>query len=151
MNVSVMIGPDMMLHLSKSIRVLAAASLLTACGEPVFENAGSPNSLALDREACVMEIDQSPEAFRYRQNPAAHPDYPVEAVEDINTCIEKKGWRLVRSRSEQEQVRDAVASEMSRSPHPVPLSDPKGIEALKRAIEDKLTRAGSVESTSKKE
>jgi len=40
--------------------------LFAGCGEPMFENAGSQHSLLEDREACAMEMEQSP---------AAHPDY----------------------------------------------------------------------------
>ena len=35
-------------------------ALLAACGAPMFENAGSPNSLLEDCEACVMEMGRVP-------------------------------------------------------------------------------------------
>jgi hypothetical protein len=35
----------------------------------MFENAGSQNSLVEDREPCAMEIDKSPAAMTYGQNP----------------------------------------------------------------------------------
>jgi len=61
----------------------------------MFDNAGSQNSLLEDREACAMEIDQSPAALAYRQNPTAHPEYVSQVFEDMNRCIERKGWRQV--------------------------------------------------------
>ena len=51
-----------------------ALALLYARGEPIFENAGSRNSLLKDLEVCAVEINNSPAATAYRQNPAAHPD-----------------------------------------------------------------------------
>ena len=69
---------------------------LAACGEPMFENTGSQNSLIEDREACGMEINQSPAALAYRENPAAHQDYPNQVFEEMNLCIERKGWKQVR-------------------------------------------------------
>jgi hypothetical protein len=69
----------------------AALVLLNACGEPMFENAGSRNSLLEDREACAVEIDKSPAATAYRQNPTAHPNYVSHVFEDMNRCIEGKG------------------------------------------------------------
>jgi len=114
---------------------------LAGCGEPMYENAGSQHSLIEDREACAMEIDQSPAAVAYRENPSAHPDYPNEIFEDMNRCIERKGWKQVRSAQEQEQVRDAVASEARRAPQPVPSPDSKQAEQFVRSIEQSLARA----------
>jgi hypothetical protein len=56
--------------------MLILLPVLAGCGEPLYENAGSSNSLLEDREACAMEIDRSPAAMAYRQNPVAHADYP---------------------------------------------------------------------------
>ena len=42
---------------SAGIATAFALLSLAGCGEPVFENAGSPNSLLEDREACVMEME----------------------------------------------------------------------------------------------
>src|SRR5580765_884302 len=63
------------LNLSRAISIIFVLALLSACGEPMFENAGSQHSLLEDREACAMEIEQSPAAIAYRQNPTAHPEY----------------------------------------------------------------------------
>src|SRR5262249_10094885 len=52
--------------------------VLYACGEPMFENAGSRKSVLEDREACAVEINNSPAATAYRQNPMAH-DSPIDA------------------------------------------------------------------------
>ena len=94
-----------------------------------------------------MEIDQSPAAMAYRQNPTAHPDYVSQVFTDMNQCIERKGWKQVRSPQEQEQVREAITSELAQTGQPVALSDPKAKEAFVRAVEDKLVRAsGGVQS-----
>ena len=80
----------------------------------MYDNNGSQHSLLEDREACAMESDQSPATVAYRENPSAHPDYPNQVFEELNRCIERKGWKQVRSPQEQEQVRDAVASQATR-------------------------------------
>jgi len=131
-----------------------AIASLAACGEPMFENAGSQNSLIEDREACVMEMEQSPAAIVYRQNPTAHPEYVSQAFTDMNRCIERRGWKQARPRQEQEQVRAASISEMAETGPSVsvPLSDPKATEAFVRAIEDRLARpSSSVQSATRKD
>jgi hypothetical protein len=129
---------------------MLAVVLLTACGEPMFENAGSQHSLLEDREACAMEMEQSPVAVAYRQNPTAHPEYVSEVFTDMNRCIERKGWKQVRSQQEQEQVREAIASELAQTGQPAPRSDPKATEAFVRAVEDRLGRpSSSVQSATK--
>lgn len=116
--------------------------VLAGCGEPAFENAGSQASLLEDREACAAQIDQSPAANAYRQNPDAHPEFPVDVFNDMNRCIEQKGWKQVRSLQEQEQLRDAIVSEATRTAPPSSLSDPKAA-ALVRAVEDRQARTSS--------
>ena len=118
-------------------------SVLTGCGEPVFENAGSQHSLLEDREACAMEIDQSPEALAYRQNPTAHPDYVNQVFTDMNQCIERKGWKQVRSPQEQEQVREAITSELAQTGQPASRLDPKATEAFVRGVEERLAHVPS--------
>jgi len=113
-------------------------ALLSGCGEPVFENAGSKNSLLEDREACAMEMEKSPAALAYRQNPTAHPEYVSQVFEDMNCCIEHKGWKQVRSPQEQEQVHEAITSELAQTGQPAPLSEPKATEAFVRAVEERL-------------
>ena len=113
-------------------------ALLSGCGEPVFENAGSKNSLLEDREACAMEMEKSPAALAYRQNPTAHPEYVSQVFEDMNRCIEHKGWKQVRSPQEQEQVHEAITSELAQTGQPAPLSEPKATEAFVRAVEERL-------------
>ena len=61
-------GPTV-LDLSRAISIMLAVVLLTACGEPMFENAGSQHSLLEDREACAMEMEQGPAAVASRLNP----------------------------------------------------------------------------------
>ena len=117
--------------------------LLAACGEPMFDNAGSPNSLLEDREACVIEMEKSPAAIAYRQNPTAHPEYVSQVFHDVNQCIERKGWKQVRSQQEQERVREATTSELTHSAQPAGLSDAKAREAITRAVEDKLVRSSN--------
>jgi hypothetical protein len=116
---------------------------LSGCGEPMFENAGSQNSLLVDREACAMEMEQSPEALAYRQNPTAHPDYLNQVFIDTNRCIERKGWKQVRSQQEQEQIRDAITSELTQTGQPPPRSDSKAVESFVRGVEERLARVPS--------
>lgn len=122
---------------------LLAAAVLTGCGEPMFENAGSQHSLLEDREACAVEINQSPSALAYRENPSAHPDYLNQVFEEMNRCIERKGWKQVRSQQEQKQLSDAIATEAAHTRPPVSLSDTKTTDAFTRAVEGKLARVPS--------
>jgi len=133
----------MVFVLSRAISIIFVVALLSACGEPMFDNAGSQNSLLEDREACAMEMEKSPAALAYRQNPTAHQDYVNQVFTDMNQCIERKGWKQVRSQQEQEQVREAITSELAKTSQPTPRSDPKSTEAFVRAVEDKLVRASS--------
>jgi hypothetical protein len=126
------------LDLSRVISIIFVVALLSACGEPMFDNAGSQNSLLEDREACAMELEKSPAALAYRQNPTAHPEYVNQVFTDMNRCIERKGWKQVRSQQEQEQVHQAITSELAQTGQPAPRSDPKATEALARAVEDRL-------------
>ena len=93
------------------------------CGEPVFEHAGSPNSLQEDREACAMEMKKSPATLAYRQNPAAHPDYVSQVFMEMNRCIERKGWK--QAKSQQEQTPKTVATPLAQTRLPAPRTDPK--------------------------
>jgi hypothetical protein len=109
----------------------------------MFENAGSQHSLLEDREACTVELEQTPAAMAYRQNPTAHPEYVSQLFEDMNRCIERKGWKQVRSQQEQEQMREAITSELAQTGQPVGLSDPKAKDAFAQAVEDRLARSSS--------
>ena len=109
----------------------------------MFDNAGSQNSLLEDREACAMDMEKSPAAAAYRQSPTAHPDYVSQVFKEMNRCIERKCWKQVRSQQEQEQVREAITSELAQTNQPASISDPKVTEALVRAVEDKLARGSS--------
>ena len=133
----------MVLDLSRIISIIFVVALLSACGEPMFDNAGSQNSLLEDREACAMELEKSPAALAYRQNPTAHPDYVSQVFTDMNRCIERKGWKQVRSQQEQEQVNQAMRSELAHTGQPAPLSDPKATEALVRGVEERLAHVPS--------
>ena len=53
----------MTLRLRTSAGMLMAAVLLSGCGEPIFENAGSHNSLVEDQQACAVEVAMSPAAL----------------------------------------------------------------------------------------
>ena len=129
------------LDLSRAISIMFVGALLSACGEPMFENAGSQHSLLEDREACTMELEQSPAAVAYRQNPTAHPDYVSQVFTDMNRCIERKGWKQVGS--QHEQVREAVTSELAQTGLPAPHSDPKATETFVRGVEERLARVPS--------
>jgi hypothetical protein len=109
----------------------------------MFENAGSQNSLLEDREACAMELKKSPAALAYRRNPTAHPEYVSQVFEDMNQCIERKGWKEVRSQQEQEQLSDAITSELAETGPPVSISDPKATDSLVRGVEERLARGSS--------
>jgi hypothetical protein len=132
------------LDLSRAISIIFVVALLSACGEPMFDNAGSQNSLLEDREACAMELEKSPAALAYRQNPTAHPDYVSQVFTDMNRCIESKGWKQVRSQQEQEQVHQAITSELAQTGQPAPLSDPKATDAFVRGVEEKLVHVPSL-------
>ena len=134
----------MVLDLSRIISIIFVVALLSACGEPMFDNAGSQNSLLEDREACAMELEKSPAALAYRQNPTAHPEYVSQVFTDMNQCIEGKGWKQVRSQQEQEQVNQAMRSELAHTGQPAPLSDPKATEALVRGVEERLAHVPSL-------
>ena len=129
--------------LSRAISIIFVVALLSACGEPMFDNAGSQHSLLEDREACAMEMEQSPAAIAYRQNPTAHPDYVSQVFTDMNRCIERKGWKQVRSQQEQEQVNQAMRSELDHTGQPATRSDPKATEAFVRGVEERLARGSS--------
>ena len=122
----------------RCLRLALPLAVFAGCGEPMFENAGSQHSLLEDREACAMEMEQSPAAIAYRQNPTAHPDYVNQVFEDMNRCIERRGWKQVRSQQEQEQVREAITSELAPTGQPAPRSDPKATEAFVRGVEERL-------------
>ena len=122
---------------------VSALALLTGCGEPLFENAGSQNSLLVDREVCAMELEQSPAGVAYRQNPSAHQDYVSQVFTDMNQCIERKGWKQVRFQQEQEQMREAITSELAQTSQPAPRSDPKAVEAFVRGVEERLVRSSN--------
>ena len=126
------------LDLSRAIGIFFVVALLSACGEPMFDNAGSQHSLLEDREACAMEMEKSPAAMAYRQNPAAHPDYVSQVFIDMNRCIERKGWKQVRSQQEQEQVNQAITSELAQTAPPAPRSDFKAKDVFARAVEERL-------------
>ena len=87
----------MMLRLCTLTGALMAAVLLSGCGEPIFENAGSHNSLVEDQQACAVEVAKSPVALAYRQNPAAHPDYQSLAFADMIVAPSAKGGELIPS------------------------------------------------------
>ena len=122
---------------------VSALALLTGCGETLFENAGSQNSLLVDREVCAMEIEQTPSALAYRQNPTAHPEFVSQVFTEMNQCIEHKGWKQVRTQQEQEQIREAIAAELAQTGQPAPRSDSQAAESFVRGVEDKLVRASS--------
>ena len=126
------------LDLSRAVSIVFVVASLTGCGEPMFENAGSQHSLLEDREACAMEMEKSPAALAYRQNPTAHPEYVSQVFEDTNRCIERRGWKQVRSQQEQEQMREAITSELAQTSQPAPRSDSKATEALVRGIDERL-------------
>ena len=97
--------------------------MLAGCGEPVFENAGSPNSLLDDRKTCAMEVEQSPAGRAYRQSPTAYPNYVSQIFTEMDRCIERKGWTQVRP--QQEPAREASTPQLAQTRQSAPRSDPK--------------------------
>jgi len=132
------------LDLSRAIGIIFVVALLSACGEPMFDNAGSQHSLLEDREACAMEMEQSPAAIAYRQNPTAHPEYVSQVFTDMNRCIERKGWKQARSQQEQDQVHEAITSELTQKAPPTSISDSKATDAFVRGVEERLARVPSL-------
>ena len=142
----------MIIRLKRAPFTLLSLLFLAGCGEPMYDNNGSQHSLLEDREVCAMEIEQSPAALAYRENPSAHPDYLNQIYNEVNRCIEGKGWKQVRSPQEQEQIRDAVASQVTRTPPAVAIRDSQATEALVQAVEETLARSSnSVPSGAKKD
>ena len=129
--------------LFNKIGLVIALNSLIACGEPAFENAGSQASLLEDREACATEIDKSPAANAYRQNPDAHPEFPVDVFNEMNRCIERKGWKQVRSQQEQEELREEIVKEARQEVPTSPISDSKTTESFVRAVKERLERSSS--------
>lgn len=117
--------------------------VLGGCGEPVFENAGSVKSLDEDRSTCAMEMDKRPEALAYRHNPDAYPEYVSQAFEVMNQCIERKGWRQVRSPQELKQIHDALASEAQHTLPPASIADSKSTDAFVQGVEARLARTSN--------
>ena len=130
---------------SKTIVMLLAGCAFTACGEPAFENAGSQASLIEDREACATEVNNTPAAEAYRRNPDAHPEYPTQVFNEMNRCIERKGWKLVQSEQDQQQLRDAIVKEARQNAPTASLSDSKSREALARAVQHKFSMQNEVQ------
>jgi hypothetical protein len=79
-----------------------------------------------------------PAALAYRQSPAAHPEYVSQVFTDMNQCIERKGWKQVRFQQEQEQVREAITSELAQTGQLGPRSDSKATDAFVRGVEERL-------------
>ena len=88
-------GTTMTLRPHTLTGVLMAAVLLTGCGDPKFEQAGSRNSGAEDRQACAVEVANSRAAKAYWQNPAAHRDFPNEALANMIHCTKRERWKEV--------------------------------------------------------
>ncbi|MGH7182213.1 MAG: hypothetical protein ACREJN_09580 [Nitrospiraceae bacterium] len=124
---------------------LLSLLFLAGCGEPMYDNNGSQHSLLEDREACAMEIEQGPTASAYRENPSAHPDYPSKVFDELNRCIEGKGWKQVRSPQEQEQIRDAVAAQATQTAPSLSIRDSQSTQALVQAVEETLARSSGSE------
>ncbi len=120
---------------------LLSLLFLAGCGEPMYDNNGSQHSLLEDREACAMEMEQDPAALAYRENPSAHPDYPSEVYDELNRCIEDKGWKQVRSPQEQEQIRDAVAAQATKTAPSLSIRESQSTQALVQAVEETLARS----------
>lgn len=124
--------------IARTIRPLCLLGLLSACGEPVYENAGSQHSLLEDQEACAAELEQSSEAIAYRQNPTAHPDYVSQVFAGMDHCLERKGWKQVSA--QQGRGNQPSASEFTHAGYPVSRLDPTPAGLGARGVEEIPTR-----------
>ena len=122
--------------LTQAVGILCLLALLSACGEPVYDNAGSPHSLLDDREACIKELEQSPAAMAYRQNPTTHPDYVSHVFTDMNRCIERKGWKLLSAQPQ--QAREPASSGFAQAGQPAPRADHNASRMVVRGVEERL-------------
>lgn len=128
-----------------ALAMMLGICILVGCGEPIFENAGSQRTLLEDREACAAELDRSPGAMAYRENPGAHAEFLDQVFDEMNRCIERKGWKLLRSRQEQEHVREAITSELTQTDPESALMTQSDPASLARRIEQAAARSqGSV-------
>jgi len=110
----------MTLKLRTLTGALMAAVLLSGCDEPKFENASSRHSLDEDRQACAVEVANSPAGLAYWQNPAAHADFPSQAFTDVIHCTERKGWKQVRAELESQPAGNAdISSRLGSTPRPI--------------------------------
>jgi ABC-type sulfate/molybdate transport systems ATPase subunit len=80
---------------------------------------------------------------RERAEVMAHPDYPNQVFEEMNRCIERKGWKQVRSPQEQKQLSEAIATEATRTAPPMSISDSKATESFAQRVQDRFTHASS--------
>jgi nitrate reductase cytochrome c-type subunit len=73
---------------------------------------------------------------------AVRGDYLNQVFTDMNRCIECKGWKQVRS--QQEQMREAITSELAQTGQPAPRSDSKATESFVRGVEERLARSSNL-------
>ncbi len=83
-----------------------------------------------------MELEQSPDAMAYRQNPTAHPEYMSHVFTDMNRCMERKGWKLLSAQPQ--QVREPATSEFAQAGHPAPRSEQNAKAMVGRGVEGRL-------------
>lgn len=68
---------------------------LSACAPMQFENAGSANKLEDDKFDCEVALGYRGQA-RHSDNSKQLAEIMVNAREDMQRCLERKGWRRVQ-------------------------------------------------------
>lgn len=69
--------------------------LLTACAEMRFENAGSTNKFEDDKYDCQVLLGYRGQA-RHSDTSKQLADIMVNARDEMQRCLERKGWRLAQ-------------------------------------------------------
>lgn len=70
--------------------------LLSACSPMRFENAGSPNKFEDDKYDCQVMLGYRG-APRIDDTTKQLADIMVNARDEMQRCLERKGWRLAKS------------------------------------------------------
>lgn len=80
-----------------SIILLMLILTLSACYSPmVFSRAnGTPLDLEHDGFDCEMLLQNDPFAHAYAADPLANMNYPMRAREQMQRCMERKGWTRI--------------------------------------------------------
>ena len=75
--------------------LLTVLLFLSACAPMQFENAGSANKLEDDKFDCEVALGYRGQA-RHSDNSKQLAEIMVNGREDMQRCLERKGWRRVQ-------------------------------------------------------